>query len=81
MQPVLQAIACDLVVPIGGHRDHGCICFAEYRAIVGESGESERLRAREIGVDGSDKLHAGKARQLLRVVAPHVARADDRRSQ
>ena len=50
MQAVLQAVARDLVMAIGGNGDDRRVRFAEYRPVVGERGDAKRLRAREIDI-------------------------------
>ena len=81
MQALLQAVECDLVMAVRRHRNHRGVSFAEYGAVVGKRGDAKRLRAGEIAVHHGDELHARKARELLGVIAPHVAGADDRGSQ
>ena len=75
---MLQAVARDRVVPVGRHGDHRRVGLAEDRAIVSKGAGGQRLRAREVGVHHRADLHAGQPRELLRVIAAHVAGADDR---
>ena len=77
VQAVLQAIARDGVVPVGRDGDHRRLCFAEYRAVIAERRSAKRLCPREVGIDHRGHLDARQAREFLRVVAAHVAGADD----
>ena len=77
VQAVLQAIARDGVVPVGGDGDHRRLCFAEYRAVIAERRSAKRLCAPEVGIDHRGHLDARQTREFLRVVAAHVAGADD----
>src|SRR2546421_462640 len=79
---VLAAGACYFVVPLGRHRNDGRIRLAEYLAIVAERRAAElageRGGARDVGIDHRGEVDAGDARELLGVVAAHMAGANHR---
>ncbi|MNC90107.1 hypothetical protein D3C83_61620 [compost metagenome] len=86
MHAVLEARRRHLVVAVGRHGDDGRIGFPRKNLPeIREGGASMLLRelrsARAVRVHHARELDARKAGELVRVIAPHVAGADDDRLQ